>query len=175
MGMGPREAVQVKSPPLRSRTFLNSLIWKQLSDTTYVWCVLPRPIAASPAATRCTLHEAGLTPATSAPGLGAPLAYPPLSPLGLQSLAQSDERRLHKYIHTQHMHTCTHTQSHTHTHTHTCRCASPIASHPSVMPSDESHAVRAEVARCLKLTLVSENVTNVEVCQLVSPQLSVPM
>jgi hypothetical protein len=43
------------------------------------------------------------------------------------------------------------------------------------MPSDESHAVRAEVARCLKLTLVSENVTNVEVCQLVSPQLSVPM
>jgi hypothetical protein len=46
----------------------------------------------------------------------------------------------------------------------TSRCVSPIASHPSVTPSDESHAVRAEVARCLRLTLLSENVTNVEVC-----------
>jgi hypothetical protein len=45
----------------------------------------------------------------------------------------------------------------------TSRCVSPIASHPSVTPSDESHAVRAEVARCLRLTLLSENVTNVEV------------
>jgi hypothetical protein len=41
-------------------------------------------------------------------------------------------------------------------------CVFPVAAHPSVTPSDESHAVRAEAARCIRLTVVSPNVTNVE-------------
>jgi hypothetical protein len=41
-------------------------------------------------------------------------------------------------------------------------CACPIAHHPSVPPSDESHAVRAELSRCLRLTVLAEGVTRVE-------------
>jgi hypothetical protein len=41
-------------------------------------------------------------------------------------------------------------------------CASPIANHPSVERSDERHAVRAEVARCIRLTRISVGVTKVE-------------
>jgi hypothetical protein len=41
-------------------------------------------------------------------------------------------------------------------------CASPVADHPSVAPSDESHAVRAEGTRVLRFTLVGDNVTSVE-------------
>jgi hypothetical protein len=41
-------------------------------------------------------------------------------------------------------------------------CTSPIASHPSVTPSDESHAVRAETVRCIRLTFIAEGVTKIE-------------
>jgi hypothetical protein len=41
-------------------------------------------------------------------------------------------------------------------------CVSPIANHGSVTPSDESHAVRAEGARCMRFTVLARGVTNVE-------------
>jgi hypothetical protein len=69
---------EAKATPFHNRTFLNAILWKQLSDAQYVWC------------------------------------------------------------------------------------ACPIAAHPSVQPGDESHAVRAEVSRCIRLTLIAENATMVE-------------
>lgn len=41
-------------------------------------------------------------------------------------------------------------------------CSYPIADHPSLQPSDENHAVRAEAMRCLRLTYIDEKVTKVE-------------
>ena len=41
-------------------------------------------------------------------------------------------------------------------------CLSPVADHPSVSPSDESHAIRAEANRVLRFTCIAPNVTRVE-------------
>ena len=41
-------------------------------------------------------------------------------------------------------------------------CIYPIASHPSVTPSDERHAVRAEGTRFFRFTHIAEGITNVE-------------
>jgi hypothetical protein len=41
-------------------------------------------------------------------------------------------------------------------------CLSPTADHPTVAPSDERDAVRAEGARVLRLTVIAQNVTRVE-------------
>ena len=41
-------------------------------------------------------------------------------------------------------------------------CLSPIADHPTITPSDEGDAVRAEAARVLRLTVIAQNVTRVE-------------
>ena len=38
----------------------------------------------------------------------------------------------------------------------------PLAEHPSVRPIDEQHAVRAEGARCARLTLAAPNTTRIE-------------
>ncbi len=41
-------------------------------------------------------------------------------------------------------------------------CTYPIADHPTVQPSDESHAVRAELVRCIRATYLEEGATRVE-------------
>ena len=41
-------------------------------------------------------------------------------------------------------------------------CLSPVADHPTLTPSDERDAVRAEAARVLRLTVIAQNVTRVE-------------
>jgi hypothetical protein len=41
-------------------------------------------------------------------------------------------------------------------------CLSPVADHPTLTPSDECDAVRAEAARVLRLTMIAQNVTRVE-------------
>jgi hypothetical protein len=41
-------------------------------------------------------------------------------------------------------------------------CTYPIADHPTVRPSDESHAVRAEIVRCFRLTRLAHGATRVE-------------
>ena len=41
-------------------------------------------------------------------------------------------------------------------------CLAPIADHPTVTPSDESNAVRAEGVRALRFTVIAQNVTRVE-------------
>ena len=41
-------------------------------------------------------------------------------------------------------------------------CIYPIASHPSVTPSDERHAVRAEGTRFFRFTTIAEGITNAE-------------
>ena len=69
---------EVKTAPFRNRTFLQALVWKKLSDATYVWCTYP------------------------------------------------------------------------------------IANHSTVRPSDESHAVRAELVRCIRLTRLAHGATRVE-------------
>ncbi len=72
------EFYEGKAAPFQSRTFLHTLMWKQLSDARFVWCL------------------------------------------------------------------------------------SPIADHPTLTPSDERNAVRAEGARVLRLTVIAQNVTRVE-------------
>jgi hypothetical protein len=41
-------------------------------------------------------------------------------------------------------------------------CSFPIASHPSVAPTDEAHAVRAEGTKCLRLTDMEDGTTKVQ-------------
>ena len=41
-------------------------------------------------------------------------------------------------------------------------CSYPIASHPSITPSDERHTLRAETEQCMRLTCIAEGVTTVE-------------
>jgi hypothetical protein len=46
--------------------------------------------------------------------------------------------------------------------THFFWCTYPIANHSTVRPSDESHAVRAELVRCIRLTRLGHGATRVE-------------
>ena len=41
-------------------------------------------------------------------------------------------------------------------------CTYPIADHPTVQPSDESHAVRAELVRCIRATYLAQGATRLE-------------